>query len=66
MNLLLFRASILIFSWIKNVVKGFESLESNGVLLPFGKFDPVLVLGTDDALVSKRMEKRIICSAPSG
>ena len=64
MNLLAFRASTLISSWIKNVVKRFESLESNGVLLPFDIFDPVLVSGTDDAIVSKRMKKRIISSAP--
>ena len=48
MNLLVFKASTLISSWIKNVVKRFESLESNGVLLPFGIFDPVLVSGTDE------------------
>ena len=50
MNLLVFRASTLISSWIKNVVKRFESLESNGVLLPFDIFDPVLVPGTNDAI----------------
>ena len=66
MNLLAFRASTLISSWIKNVVKRFESLESNGVLLPFGIFDPVSVSGTDDAIVSKRMKKKIICSTPCG
>ena len=43
MNFLAFRESTLISSWIKNVVKRFESLESYGVLLPFGIFDPVLV-----------------------
>lgn len=64
MNFLAFRASTLISSWIKNVVKRFESLESYGVLLPIGIFDPVLVSGSDDAIVSKRMKKRVISSAP--
>ena len=39
-------------SLIKNITKRFEYLESNGVLLAFGIFDPVLVPGTDDVLAS--------------